>query len=111
MIGTVKILPPEPNGKTPPEGYGPLLHRPQGLETLAKGLLVEPMGVRALFKDNGFTYLARLETHPAAPERGLPTPHKGVTVYEAKQTLNPWTTPILITSFGVLGYIIAHLWK
>ena len=111
MIGTVKILPPELNGKTPPEGYGPLLHRPEGLETLAKGLLKEPMGVRAFFKDNGFTYLARLETHPAAPERGLPTPHKGVTVYEAKVIRNPWTIPFLVTTCGVLGYVIASLLK
>jgi hypothetical protein len=67
----------------PPLGFRPLVHTPVGLETLAKGLLSESYGTRALFRADGYAYQARIEPHPPAPERGLPNWHKGVTIYEA----------------------------
>ena len=109
MIGTVKILPPELGAKTPPEGYGPLVHPPVGLETLAKGLLVELEGTRALFKSDGITYLARVEPHPPAPERGLKTWHKGVTVYEAEPPSGhpaPWVLALFVIGVGTVGYFV-----
>src|SRR6266481_6217758 len=107
MIGTIKILPPEVNGKTPPEGYGPLVHSPSGLEMLAKGLLGESEGVRALFKADGYGYLARLEQHPPAPERGFSNWHKGVTVYEASENPgHPWGSLLfLLLTAGAFGYL------
>ncbi len=118
MIGTVKMLAPDTSisatalPKGPPEGYGPLVHAPAGLETLAKGLLVEPYGARALFKGDGILYMARLEPHPPAPARGLPTWHKGVTVYQAVQgTASPWAPVLVMTVAGGIGYALARMFR
>lgn len=113
MIGTVKMLPADPKAdwRQPPPGFGPLVHTPQGLETLSKGLLSEPEGTRALFKADGFWYMARLEPHPPVPERGLPAWHKGVTVYEEHAHANPWQIPVFLAGMATLGYVLASLWR
>lgn len=119
-IGTIKMLAPDTEisatvlPKGPPTGFGPLMHAPSGLETLAKGFLSEPYGAQGLFKADGITYIARVEPHPPAPERGLATWHKGVTVYEESPPAGQKPGFVLLYLGGTLalGYLAAKLiWR
>lgn len=119
-LGTIKMLAPDTSisesvlPKGPPSGFGTLVHSPPGLETLAKGFLQEPYGSQGVFKANGFMYLARVEPHPPAPERGLPAWHKGVTVFEELPGGAHDTGFVVLYMVGTLalGYLAARLiWR
>lgn len=69
---------------TPP-GEGYVLYRGPvsvALGSLATSLLSGDMGTVSHFEyENGLPGLARVEPHPPAPERGLTSWHKGITLY------------------------------
>ncbi len=118
MISNIKILAadpgigPGPEGvpTAPPVGFRALSQVVPGLSDFAASILAMDYGVKVEFQSDKKLFMARIEPHPPAPERGLLDWHKGTTVYESVSPEGTVWNPLLILTLAtcsVVGYYLA----
>jgi hypothetical protein len=104
---------PEGVPKSPPAGYGPVKSVRPEFSLVAVQFLKSnpPYGMRQEFTVDGKDYIARVEPHPPAKERGLNIWHKGVTVYERitkDSGKNYWGVTALLFMLGAGSVLVAR---
>lgn len=118
MISNIQVLAADPGigpGQegvpvAPPVGFRPLSQVIDGLSDFASSILILGYGVKVKFQSDKKLFMARVEPHPPAPERGLQDWHKGVTVYESTSPDGTVWNPLLLLALaacGAVGYYLA----